>query len=241
MLAQRQVSIYVWQQEKGGVVMALIPKHLEPKIGPDLSKFSPQFESIWINLTIANKKQLLLIISYCPNKKQSSFLLNELALNLDFATTEIKQIIVTGDFNIDFLKKGEREKVCTVTTPYGLQVLHNKEPTRISDNSKTQTLIDYLTCEPSLFEKDFACDTNLKSDNFDVLGIFNCYAKTKQPRLITCIHEENNYNKSSYQTSVRDLNWSFLYNNNLNPSQMVEVFDYLLAQVLNHHALFKKC
>ena len=46
--------------------------------------------------------------------------------------------------------------------------------------------------------------------------------------------------KSSYQTSVRDLNWSLLYNKNLNPSEMVEVFDYLLAQVLNHHAPLKK-
>ena len=106
--------------------MALFPKHLSPKIRHDLNKFSPQFESIWINLIIANKKQVLLNISYCPNKKQSSLFLNDLALNLDCATTENKQIIVTGDFNIDFFKKGEREKLCTVTTPYGLQVQKNK-------------------------------------------------------------------------------------------------------------------
>ena len=184
---------------------------------------------------------MLLNISYCPNKKQSGLFLNELALNLDYATTENKQIIVTGDFNIDFLKKGEREKLCTITTPYRLQVQNNKELTRISNDSKTQTLIDYIICEPTLFEKVFTCDTNLKSGHFGVLGIFNCYSKTKQPRLIKYIHDKSNYKKSSYQTSVRDLNWSLLYNNNLNPSQMIEVFDYLLAQVLNHHAPLKKC
>ena len=164
--------------------MTLVPKYLSPKIRHDLNKFSPQFESIWINLTIGNKKQVLLNISYRPNKKQSSLCLNELALNLDYATTENKQIIVTGDFKFDFLKKGERERLCTVTTPYGLQVQNNREPTRISNDSKTQTLNNYLICEPSLFEKVFACDTNLKSDHFGVLWIFNCYAKTKQPRLI---------------------------------------------------------
>ena len=82
--------------------MALVPKHLSPKIKHDLNKFSSQFESIWINLTIANTQQVLLNISYCPNKKQSSLFLNELALNLDYATTENQQTIVTGDFNIDF-------------------------------------------------------------------------------------------------------------------------------------------
>ena len=87
--------------------------------------------------------------------------LNGLALNLVYTTTESKQIIVTGDFNIDFLKMEEREKLCTVTTPYGLQVQNNKEP-RISNDSKTQTLIDSLICETSLFEKVFICDTNLK-------------------------------------------------------------------------------
>ena len=121
--------------------------------------------------------------------------LNELALNLDYATFENKQIIVTGDFNIDFLKKEEREKLCTVITPYGLHVQNNKEPTRTSNDSKSQTLIDYLICEPSLFKRVFACDTNLKSDHFGVLGIFNCYAKTKQPRLIKYIHDKSNYKK----------------------------------------------
>ena len=147
---------------------------------------------------------------------------------------------MTGDFIIDFLKKVEREKLWTVTKSYGLQVQNNKEPTRISNDSKTQTVFDYLICEPIVFEKVFACDTNLKSDHFNVLGIFNCYAKTKQPRLIKYIHEKSNYKQSSYQTSVRDLNWSLLYNNNLNPSQMVEVFDYLLAQVLIHYAPLNK-
>ena len=167
--------------------------------------------------------------------------LNELAFNFDYATTENKQIIVTGDFNIDFSKMGEREKLCTVITPYGLHVQNNKEPTKTSNDSKSQTLIDYLICEPSLFKKVLACDTNLKSDHFGVLGIFNCYAKTKQPRLIKYIHDKSNYKKSSYQESVRDLNWSLLYNNSFNPSLMVEVLDYILAQVLNHHAPLKKC
>ena len=87
----------------------------------------------------------------------------------------------------------------------------------------------------------FPCDTNLKIDHFGVIEIFNCYAKTKQPRVIKYIHDKSNYKQSGYQTSVMDLNWSLLCNNNLNPSQMVEVFDYLLAQVLNHHAPLEKC
>ena len=68
--------------------MALVPKHLSPKIRHYINKFSPQFESIWLNLTIANKKQLILNMSYCPNKKHQSLFLNELALNLDYAITE---------------------------------------------------------------------------------------------------------------------------------------------------------
>ena len=139
--------------------MALVPKQLLPKICHDLHKFIPQFESIWKNLTIASKKQVL--------------------LNND----------------IHCLKKGEREKLCTVTIPYGLQAQNNKEPTRISNDSNTQTLTDYLICEPSLFEKVFACDTNLKSNHFGVVGIFNCYAKSKQPRLIIYIHDKSNYKK----------------------------------------------
>ena len=63
---------------------------------------------------------------------------------------------------------------------------------RESPTTKNSTIIDYLICEPSLFEEVFTCDTNLKSDHFSVVWIFN-YAK--QPRLIKYIHNKSNYKK----------------------------------------------
>ena len=115
---------------------------------------------------------------------------------------------MTGNFNFDFFKKRQREKMCTVTTPYGLQVQNRKEPTRTSSDSKTRTLSDYLICEPCLLEKVFTCYTNLKSDHFGVVGVFYCYAKTKKPRLNHHVPLKKCFirnNKNSFQLADKGL------------------------------------
>ena len=76
---------------KGGGVMILVPKHLNPKERPDLNQIDPAyFESLWVecNLPGNGKKRQLINISYCPQKSLKVSFIEQLACSIDKAITE---------------------------------------------------------------------------------------------------------------------------------------------------------
>ena len=94
---------------RGGGVMTLAPKHLPPKIRNHLKKVSKQFESLWISLKLPHKKDLLLNMTYCPDKQYNMQILDELAINIDNVVSRNEIIVLVGDYNINCFKDVEKQ------------------------------------------------------------------------------------------------------------------------------------
>ena len=68
--------------------MLLIPKIFSPKLRKDLNKFSVDFESIWAEIKVNNRKTqntILPTVTYSPSKNKTDIFLEQLATNIDNA------------------------------------------------------------------------------------------------------------------------------------------------------------
>ena len=119
---------------KGGGVMILVPKHLNPKERPDLNQIDPAyFESLWVecNLPGNGKTRQLINISYCPQKSLKVFFIEQLACSIDKAITENLPITLMGDFNLNYLSRRARDDLDTILVSYNLAPKNTTLPTRV--------------------------------------------------------------------------------------------------------------
>ena len=140
--------------------MLLLPKIFSPKLRKDLSKFSVDFESIWAEIKVNNQKTqntILLNVTYSPNKNKTDIFLEQLATNIDNAIVKGHNIILMGDYNINYLNSREKEKLDSILLPYHLEIQNKTEATRICKAGKTATLIDY--CISDIYVKKPLCAT----------------------------------------------------------------------------------
>ena len=125
----------------GGGVGIFVRDCFNPKLIKLPQNFT-QPETIFIELTVQNVKIAIGVI-YKPPKIPYGVMAT-IQESLAFITTKFEHVIITGDFNINFLAPDSYPTVffqMNVTEPFGLtQVV--KQPTRVT--ATTSTLIDLL-------------------------------------------------------------------------------------------------
>ena len=97
--------------------MLLIPKIFSPKLRKDLNKFSVDFESIWAEIKVNNRKTqntILLNVAYSPNKNKTDIFLEQLATNFANAIVKGHNIILMGDYNINYLNSRKNQKLDSI-------------------------------------------------------------------------------------------------------------------------------
>ena len=97
-------------------------------------------ECIWLELTLRNKTVLFSVFYRSPNSPAQTLVDIENTIGLAF-DTNIGNIIVTGDFNLNWLDSGSKRKVSSVSDQYNLAQLI-REPTHFTENSSS--LIDLI-------------------------------------------------------------------------------------------------
>ena len=111
---------------KGGGVLLIAPRKLNPKLRVDLALKSTLFDSLWVEINCPKIKKIYLInLSYNPKK------------------------ILYEEFG-----NKEKQNLETIIQPYDLNVTTKHQATRIKDESNS--LIDYIIIdgnEPLLIEK----------------------------------------------------------------------------------------
>ena len=112
---------------------------------PDLDFVAHGCDTLWIEILLPKKDRNIIfgIVYRHPNSNLTDFK-EDLSNILDIITNENKQIIITGDVNIDLIKSESHQ----FTSDY-LDMLYTNfcfpvitQPTRITDHS--QTLIDHI-------------------------------------------------------------------------------------------------
>ena len=183
------------------------------------------FESIWIECRTTNssatKNNQLINISYNPHKHYYRQFLEEFSTSIDYAFTEIKPLVLMGDYNINFLNKNERECLETILIPYGLYAMNKELPTRVVGSSKT--LIDYIltdhlkaeTFETHVSDTPFRTSKNKPIDH-RVTSIINDFQiNTNKKVIVKEIFDKKNYRKDLFCRDLESSDWSRFYRQNI--------------------------
>ena len=95
----------------------------------------PNVECNWVEISIRNKKQLIGTFYRPPNSPNAVFSSIEelIGLALD---TNIENILLTGDCNLDTLKENSYRKIYDLCQQFNLEQLIN-EPTHFTENSSS--------------------------------------------------------------------------------------------------------
>ena len=96
--------------------------------------------ALWLWPTFRNKTVLFSVFYRPPNSPAQTLVDIENNVNLAF-DTNIGNIIVTGDFNLNCLDSGSKRKISSVFNQYNLAQLI-REPTHFTENSSS--LIDLI-------------------------------------------------------------------------------------------------
>ena len=95
----------------------------------------PNIESIWIEVSIHNKKQLIRTFYRPPNSTNAILASIEDSIGLAF-DSNIQNILTIRDFNLDTRKENNNRKIRELCQQYNLKQLIN-EPTNFTENSSS--------------------------------------------------------------------------------------------------------
>ena len=95
---------------KGGGVGIFVPKKYTADIKLSIEIVDESFfESICVEITDPLTEKLLVNFSYCPNKRLGEYFLDQLSTNLSGAYSVTDNVILLGDYNLNYLNKTEKK------------------------------------------------------------------------------------------------------------------------------------
>ena len=160
--------------------------------------------------------------------------------SLAYITTKYEHVIITGDFNINFMAPESYPTVffqMNVSEPFGLtQVV--KDPTRVTSTSST--LIDLMLVKNSdNVKKCGVVDIPGISDHCCVYLAYSIYKPKFKPKIITK-RDFSKFNQEAFLEDIRLAPFELIYavsEDNLNDK--ATIFENVFSSVLNSHAPFK--
>ena len=193
-------------------------------------------ESIWLEIFIAKSKSILIVTFYrppgssvyIPNEFNKTF--NDMLLN---GTKENKEIIILGDFNVDYLKPNDNKEIKSIFQLFGLKQLI-KTATRITNESST--LIDLIaTNNPQSISKSNVFATSI-SDH-DMVGCIRKINHFKYtPKVIMCCNYAS-YNANNMNNDFEAVDWEPVYNTN-DVNVALNNFHGVVKTIFDRHAPF---
>ena len=100
----------------------------------------PNIECVWVEMMVHNRKQLLGTFNRPPNSPNAVMTSIEDSIGLAF-DTNIQNVLITGDFNLDLLKDTSKRKIADLRQHFNLTQLIN-DPTNFTETSSS--IIDLL-------------------------------------------------------------------------------------------------
>ncbi|MCG7877683.1 MAG: endonuclease/exonuclease/phosphatase family protein [Candidatus Thiodiazotropha taylori] len=171
-------------------------------------------ENIWIELAINRKKILFGLFYRPPNSDAQHYyrIEDSLALATD---TGISNIIVTGDFNYNFLNSRTKRKIDSFCTQFSLhQVIY--QPTHFTEHSSSLIDIILVNNKEQLIlsgvgEPFLSQDTRYHCPVFGILK----FAKPKSKVFEREIWNYNNGNYDLLREKAALVDWESLHDNNI--------------------------
>ena len=179
-----------------------------------------------------NDRNTLLNVAYNSNRNNKTDFLDDLAKNIDHAQSFNANLILLGDYNLNYLNKDDKLSLDTIFIPYNLDVTNILTPTHskalfayiITELSKNDLTINSIVLTPSIKigHQPTAFITELKLNN-NVRSI-----KRK-------IYDKSNYSDNKLKQKLSAINWRSFFSNN-NPEVIFEIFTSNIADTIKECA-----
>ena len=220
----------------GGGIGIYIKEGISYKHRTDLQHDS--IENIYIEISIKKSKPLIFGCFYRPpdsSKHLSNNFNDQLNENIERVSKENKEMIIMGDFNINYENdKNSRlhHDIKNIMTFHGFKQIVTT-PTRITKD--TATLIDHIfVTKPSNFPSSSAVTTCISDHDF----IYCCRKINTTKFSFRTIKCRNycRYNSANLRNDVRDVDWTPVYNNNIDVNSAVTYLTTKLKDIFDWHA-----
>ena len=197
--------------KKGGGVGIYVNNKYDYVIRSDLSNNTPEYESLYVELTSKNKKSVVLGCIYrAPNTDLDKFF-EKLNNTLEIITKSDKELYLMGDFNINLLNTNSHDKsneFVDLMFSHNLYPLITK-PTRIS--STTATLIDNIFCnsiDRTINSGVIIADI---SDHFPIFCSKKCTNYLCKKDVSFCNRLINAENINKFKKKLLEVDWNQIY------------------------------
>ena len=171
-------------------------------------------ESIWIEL-IHNRKSILYGLFYRPPNADSQYFSNiedSIALTID---TAISDIVITGDFNFNFLNTQAKRKIDTLCTQFSLHQSIN-QPTHYTEHSSSLIDLVLVNNKDSLIFSGVG-DPFLNQElryHCPVFGVLK-YVKPKTKSFLRHIYSYDKGNFDLLREKASLFDWNSLHDENI--------------------------
>ena len=199
------------QTNNYGGVIVYVRDNIPCKRRPDLEVQG--LESLWLELRLKSKVVLFGTFYRPPNS--SNEILDKIEESIDLALDhDVADVVVTGDFNLNFLDNANRARIMSVFDQYSLYQLIN-EPTHYTETSST--LIDLLfTRNPEIISGvgEAFLDQNLRY-HCPTYAVFN-FDKPKYQCYKRKIWKYDDGDYGQLRQLIQEFNWQSLKNDDIN-------------------------
>ena len=220
------------QKKAGGGVVLYYRKAINCKRRHEIE--SSKLETLWAEITLPNAKPFLVCTIYRPPSATSEWI-DLFEEELSIAQTTDLEIILMGDFNLDF-DMNLNKKWCNLIELFDLSQLVT-QPTRVTESSST--IIDLIyTTHPENIIESFVPSYSI-SDHFPICFSRKINNKIRKTDHITSRYRcFKNFNEESFITDLsRDLNHFTLDQSDINDD--ISVWYSIIQKHLDQHAPYK--
>ena len=217
----------------GGGVLIFVRDGIPFVVMSDLIKHN--FECLWVEIKRPKCKRMILCCSYRPDDGNIDGFISNLADSLNYIDTENSEIVLVGDFNIDYSTKNQlRRKLDEFALQHSLSQIICK-PTRVTENSSTTIDLMFVNNTHRVVQSDVLQSSI--SDHSIVFCTIKGGVKKLPPKLLEyrCF---KSYNKEAFLRDLSNLPWSIIESAN-DVDDAVFLWEGLFNSIANDHAPIK--
>ena len=175
----------------------------------------PDIECVWLELNSHHRKFLIGTFYRPPNSSAEILSLIEDSIGLAF-DTNVNNIFITGDFNLDILKNSSRQKVRDICQHFSVEQLIT-EPTHYTESSSSIIDLVFTSNKTNILSSgvgDPFLEQNIRY-HCPVFFVLN-FNKNTSPIFHRHIWLFDRGDYDSFSQSIQETNWSMLKNDDIN-------------------------
>ena len=175
----------------------------------------PDVQCVWLELNSHHRKFLIGTFCRPPNSSAEILSLIEDSIGLAF-DTNVNNIFITGDFNLDILKNSSSQKVRDICQHFSLEQLIT-EPTHYTESSSSIIDLVFTSYKTNILSGgvgDPFLEQNIRY-HCPVSFVLN-FNKNTSPIFHRHIWLFDRGDYNSFSQSIQETNWSMLKNDDIN-------------------------